>query len=165
MLTMWVMSKLRRELGAINNNGFSHSLSPAPGHLYITITKGSPPCTSVFCFHFHQGIFACPFVLSYVVCAMIWMSGVLWYLLLEEGRRVADIYIYFSKMVMSRLNLVKNINTGLKQKIFFLTYWKTVFWVTKNFCIKWTFWKIPFFCPKNAFFWKKWQSDPQTSKD
>ena len=107
MLTMWVMSKLRRELGAINNNGFSRPPSPAPGHLYVTITKGSSPCTSVFCFHFHQGIFACPFVLSYVVCAMIWMSGVLWYLLLE-GRRVADIYIYFSKMVMSNWMMYNN---------------------------------------------------------
>ena len=61
--------------------------------------------------------------------------------------------------VIIRLNLVKNINFGLDQKKFFLTHWKTVFWVTEHFCIKWTFWKNAFFCPKNAFFWKKWQFD------
>ena len=61
---------------------------------------------------------------------------------------------------MFRLNLVKNINFGLDQKKIFLTYWKTVFWVTEHFCIKWTFWKNAFFCPKNAFFWQKWQFHP-----
>ena len=61
---------------------------------------------------------------------------------------------------MSRLNLVKNINFGLAHKNSFLTHWKTVFWVTEHFCIKWTFWKSAFFCPKNAFFGKKWQFDP-----
>ena len=64
---------------------------------------------------------------------------------------------------MSRLNLVKNINFGLDQKEFFLTYWKTLFWVTEHFCIKWTFWKNAFFHPKNAFFWQKLQFDPLAS--
>ena len=52
-----------------------------------------------------------------------------------------------------RLNLVKNINFGLEQKKIFWAHWKTVFRVTEHFCIKWTFWKNAFFCPKNAFFW------------
>ena len=55
-----------------------------------------------------------------------------------------------SHCCMIRLNLVKNINFGLEHKFFLLTYWKIVFWVTEHFCIKWTFWKNAFFCPKNA---------------
>ena len=66
---------------------------------------------------------------------------------------------------MSRLRMVKNINFFWDSKKIFLTYWKTVFWVTEHFCIKWTFWKNAFFCPKNAFFWKKWQFDPLHSAD
>ena len=64
---------------------------------------------------------------------------------------------------MYRLNLVKNINFGLDQKKIYLTHFKTVFWVTDHFCIKWTFWKNVVFCPKNAFFWQKWQFDPLAS--
>ena len=66
---------------------------------------------------------------------------------------------------MSRLRMVKNTNFFWDSKKLFLTYWKTVFWVTEHFCIKGTFWKNAFFCPKNAFFWPKWQFDPQTSED
>ena len=57
---------------------------------------------------------------------------------------------------MPRLRMVKNINFFWDSKKIFLTYWKTVFWVTEHFCIKWTFWKNAFFCLKNAFFWQKW---------
>ena len=64
---------------------------------------------------------------------------------------------------MSRLRMVKNINFFWDSKKLFLTHWKTVFWVTEHFCIKWTFWKNAFFCPKNAFFWQKWQFDPLPS--
>ena len=59
-----------------------------------------------------------------------------------------------------RLNSVKNTNFGLYNKKSFLTHPNIVFGVTDHFCIKWTFWKIAFFCPKNAFFWQKWQFDP-----
>ena len=64
------------------------------------------------------------------------------------------------KWPIVRLRMVKNINFFSDSKKLFLTHWKTVFWVTEHFCIKWTFWKNAFFCPKNAFFWKKWQFDP-----
>ena len=57
-----------------------------------------------------------------------------------------------SQQNICRLNLVKNINFGLDQIIFFLTHRKIVFWVTEHFCIKWTFLKNAFFCPKKAFF-------------
>ena len=60
---------------------------------------------------------------------------------------------------IDRFNSVKNINFFWDNKKIFLTYWKTVFWVTEHFCIKWTFWKNAFFWPKNAFFWRKWQFD------
>ena len=33
---------------------------------------------------------------------------------------------------------------------------KLYFGWSEHFCIKWTFWKNAFFCPKNAFFWEKW---------
>ena len=59
--------------------------------------------------------------------------------------------------------MVKNTNFFWDSKKLFLTYWKTVFWVTEHFCIKWTFWKNVIFCPKNAFFWQKWQFDPLPS--
>ena len=59
--------------------------------------------------------------------------------------------------------MVKNINFFWDRKKIFLTYWKTVFWVTEHFCKKWTFLKYAFFCPKNAFFWQKWQFDPRCS--
>ena len=62
-----------------------------------------------------------------------------------------------------RLRMVKNTNFFWDSKKLFLTYWKTVFWVTEHFCIKWTFWKNAFFCPKNAFFWQKWHLDPRCS--
>ena len=58
---------------------------------------------------------------------------------------------------------MKNINFFGDSKKLFLTHWKTVFWVTEQFCIKWTFWKNAFFCPKNAFFWQKWPVDPRRS--
>ena len=61
---------------------------------------------------------------------------------------------------INRLNSVKNTNFGLDNKKPFLTHSKIVFGVTDNFCIKWTFWNNAFFCPKNAFFGKKWQFDP-----
>ena len=64
---------------------------------------------------------------------------------------------------MTRLNSVKNTNFGLENKKSFLTHSKIVFGVTDHFCIKWTFWKNAFFCPKNAFFWQKWQFDPLPS--
>ena len=63
------------------------------------------------------------------------------------------------KCIICRLNSVKNTNFGLDNKKLFLMHWKIVFWVTEHFCIKWTFWKNAFFCPKNAFFWQKWQID------
>ena len=63
-------------------------------------------------------------------------------------------------LLISRLNSVKNTNFGLYNKKSFLTHPNIVFGVTDHFCIKWTFWKIAFFCPKNAFFWQKWQFDP-----
>ena len=65
----------------------------------------------------------------------------------------------FYFQTISRLNSVKNTNIGLDNKKIFLMHWKTVFWVTEHFSIKWTFWKNAFFCPKNAFFWQKWQFD------
>ena len=58
-----------------------------------------------------------------------------------------------------RLNSVKNTNFGLDNKKSFLTHSKIVFGVTDHFCIKWTFWKNDFFCPKNAFFWQERQFD------
>ena len=61
---------------------------------------------------------------------------------------------------MPRFRMVKNITFFWDGKKLFLTYWKTVFWVTEHFCRKWTFWKNVIFCPKNAFFWQKWQFDP-----
>ena len=61
---------------------------------------------------------------------------------------------------IGRLNLVKNTNFWWDNKKMFLTHWKCDFRVTDHFCIKWTFWKIAFFCPKNAFFWQKWQYIP-----
>ena len=64
---------------------------------------------------------------------------------------------------MSRLRMVKNINFSWDRKKLFLKHWKTVFWVTEHICIKWTFWKNAFFCPKNAFFWQKWPVDPRRS--
>ena len=64
---------------------------------------------------------------------------------------------------MSRLNSVKNTNFGLDNKKLILMHWKIVFWVTDHFCIKWTFWKNAFFCPKNAFFGQKLQFDPRRS--
>ena len=57
---------------------------------------------------------------------------------------------------MVRLNSVKNTNFGLDNKKSFLMHSKIVFGVTDHICIKWTFWKNAFFCPKNAFFWEKW---------
>ena len=33
--------------------------------------------------------------------------------------------------------------------------------VTEHFCIKWTFWKNAFFCPKNAFFLRKMAFSPR----
>ena len=60
---------------------------------------------------------------------------------------------------MCRLNSVKNTNFGLDNKKSFLTHSKIVFGVTDNFCIKWTFWKNDFFCPKNAFFWQQDRND------
>ena len=83
-----------------------------------------------------------------------WYSVMVWWLLFA-ARKQPHAHTH-----MSRLNLVKNINFGLDQKNDFWTYWKTVFWVTEHFCIKWTFWKNAFFCPKNAFFWQTWQFDP-----
>ena len=62
-----------------------------------------------------------------------------------------------------RLRMVKNTNFFWDSKKIILTYWKTVFWVTEHFCRKWTFWKNVIFCPKNAFFWQKWQFDPLPS--
>ena len=61
---------------------------------------------------------------------------------------------------INRLNSVKNTNFGLYNKKLFLTDSKIVFGVTDHFCIKWTFRKNALFCPKNAFFWKKWQFNP-----
>ena len=58
---------------------------------------------------------------------------------------------------------MKNTNFGWDNKKIILTHWKTLFWVTDKFCIKWTFWKNAFFCPKNAFFWRKWQFNPLAS--
>ena len=63
-------------------------------------------------------------------------------------------------LTITRLRMVKNTNLFWDSKKLFLTFWKTVFWVTEHFCIKWTFWKNVIFCPKNAFFWQKWQFDP-----
>ena len=62
--------------------------------------------------------------------------------------------------VIGRLRMVKNINFFWDRKKIFLTHWKTVFRATEHFCIKWTFWKNAFLCPKNAFFCQKWQFDP-----
>ena len=62
-----------------------------------------------------------------------------------------------------RLRMVKNTNFFWDSKKIFLTYRKTVFWVTKHFCIKWTFWKNVIFFLKNAFFWQKWPFDPRRS--
>ena len=42
-------------------------------------------------------------------------------------------------IVIVRLNLVKIFYFGLDPKNMFLTYLKTVFWVTDHFCIKLTF--------------------------
>ena len=67
----------------------------------------------------------------------------------------------YEKLIsISRLRMVKNIIFFWDRKKIFFTHWKTVFRVTEHFCIKWTFWKNAFFCPKNAFFWKKWQFEP-----
>ena len=71
-------------------------------------------------------------------CIASWSNG--------QGFKATDI---------ARLRMVKNINFFWDSKKLFLTYWKTVFWVTEHFCIKWTFWKNVFFCPKNAFFLTK----------
>ena len=60
---------------------------------------------------------------------------------------------------MYRLNSVKNTNFGLDNNKLILMHWKIVFWVNDHFCIKWTFFKNAVFCPKNAFYWKKWQLD------
>ena len=60
--------------------------------------------------------------------------------------------------------MVKNTNFFWDSNKLFLTYWKTVFWVTEHFCIKWTFWKNVIFCLKNAFFGQKWQFDPLLSE-
>ena len=68
--------------------------------------------------------------------------------------------VILRQSLIGRLRMVKNINFFWDSKKLFLTHWKTVFWVTEHFCIKWTFWKNAFFCPKNAYFWKKWQFDP-----
>ena len=57
---------------------------------------------------------------------------------------------------MLRLNSVKNTNFGLYNQTSFLMDSKIVFGVTDHFCIKSTFWKNAFFCPKNAFFLEKW---------
>ena len=72
-------------------------------------------------------------------------------------------YVLPLNIIISRLNSVRNTNFGLDNKKPFLTHSKIVF-VTDNICIKWTFWKTDFFCPKNAFFWQKWQFDPQSSE-
>ena len=61
----------------------------------------------------------------------------------------------YRMMVMVRFNSAKNITFFWDNKKIFLPYWKTVFWVTEHFCIKWTFWKNVIFCPKNAFFFDK----------
>ena len=54
-----------------------------------------------------------------------------------------------------RLNLVKNTNFWWDNKKLFLSQWKTEFWITDNFCIKWTFPKKPFSAQKMQFFDKK----------
>ena len=66
---------------------------------------------------------------------------------------------------MYRLNSVKNTNFGFYKKKSFLTHSKTVFWVTENFCIKWTFWKNAFFRKMHFFekngnliHWTAWDS-------
>ena len=68
-----------------------------------------------------------------------------------------------STTVIIRFNSVKNIKFFWENKKTFLTYWKTVFWVTEHFCRKWTFWKNVIFYPKNAFFLTKmaiWPTGP-----
>ena len=60
---------------------------------------------------------------------------------------------------ITRLRMVKNTNLFWDSKKLFFIFWKTVYWVTEHFCIKWTFWKNVIFCPKNAFFGQKWQFD------
>ena len=108
-------------------------------------------------------------LLSSIWLQIFWPSVRLtaWYMvsLLTMGLPQGDFINIPTSSIYSifRLNLVKNINFGLDQKKIFLTHWKTVFWVTEHFLIKWTFWKNAFFCPKNAFFWKKWQFDPLDS--
>ena len=70
---------------------------------------------------------------------------------------------FVSSSIIFRSRMVKNINFFCASKKLFLINWKTVFWVTEHFCIKWSFWKNAFFCPKNAFFWQKWPFDPRWS--
>ena len=77
-----------------------------------------------------------------------------------KHKRIYIVQRLGSLMDMYRLRMVKNTNFFWDSKKLILTYWKTVFWVTEHFCIKWTFWKNVIFCPKNAFFWQKWQFDP-----
>ena len=72
-------------------------------------------------------------------------------------------YLSYLGLNMTRLNSVKNTNFGLNKNNLFFMHWKIVFWVTDHFCIKWTFWKNAFFCPKNAFFGQKLQFDPRCS--
>ena len=81
--------------------------------------------------------------------------------LLRQGWLV----IWWSKelCIMVRLNSLKNTNFRLYNKKSFLTHSKIVFGVTDHFCIKWTFWKNAFFCPKDAFFEQKRQFDPLPS--
>ena len=86
-----------------------------------------------------------------------------WLLYLTEAPVIKVSQKKYWHYSIDRFRMVKNTNFFWDSKKIFLTYWTTVFWVTEHFRIKWTFWKNVIFCPKNAFFWQKWQYDPQTS--
>ena len=75
-----------------------------------------------------------------------------------QGSHSLQTWERWSTMIVvaaSSLRMVKSINFFWDSKKLFLTHWKTVFWATEQFCIKWTFWKNAFSCPKNAFFRQK----------